>query len=328
MLYKARLSLITITIYLFSNSVFADSLWGKLKNRVKNEVENVVTGKVARKAGDKAGEATDSVLNPDFENAEDDVQDQRRDSNSNQTNKTAKANDSNRGTQPSNGFGGFGGILSAMQQEVTIQDRYSFDLSVKAKQTYDGNTSFMNQWFADGHIMIESDDTTRAIMDLSNEVMIMIDEKAKTKTGMSTQMIQNMAKMAGSYQKANTAEPVDVGKIEKTGKSKKILGYTAQQWVFESKGEKGEVWITDEIKFDFISFSTKLMEMFGGQQSSMMFDFSSLKGNFPVGFPLESVTGIGSGNESYYLVTEISEKPTKMNLSTYQTKSLMSAFNN
>ncbi len=322
MKFKLILAMIALSFSVFSTNVLAQSLWGKLKNRVQDEVENVVTGKVARKAGEKAGEATDAVLDPKAAQEQDEQQSQEP--------SESQGSDEVAGVLPSNnplsGFGGLGGMMNALKQEVAINDQYRFDLSVVASQSYKGDTSIMKQGFSESAFMIDSDADNQIVMDLENQAIIMIDNKARTKTAMSTQFIKQMAKMGGQAKPRGQTEPIDIGSISNTGKSKKLLGFTVQKWVFDNGKEKGEVWITDEIDFDFISFSKKLMTTFGNEQHQVMFDFSSLQGDYPRGLALESKTTIGGRQESHYLVKEISQDPNVMDLGSYGSKPLVEGF--
>lgn len=316
MFYKLIMALIVTTLVVCSESAKADSFWGKLKDRVQNEVENVVSGKVSRKAGDHAGEATDTVLNPSFDKEESDDENETSERNH-------RVKQHQHAGNPLQGLGGMGGMLSSLQQEVTIEPRYEFDLSILAKQTHKGEESIINQRFSDSAFMVDAGDGSQIIMDISNKAIVMIDEKENTKTGISTQFIKQMTKMGGSRFQAGKAKPIGVVDIKSTGKSKKILGYIVKQWVFKNGKEKGEVWMTDEIDFDFIGFSQQLMTLFGSEQSQMMFDFSSLEGDYPRGLALESKTYRGRKLQSHFLVKDVSRKPKVVDTSVYKTQSLM-----
>ncbi len=318
MFNKSIFTLIVSALILGSSDAFAESLWGKLKDRVKDEVENVVSGKVARKAGDKAGEATDAVLNPEIEKGVDQQATENQSAATVETSKEVKS---------PVGLSGFGGMLNAIQKEVDIEDKYSFELWVNATQTHNGQTSNLQQWFSDSAFMLktetEADLAGRVIMDLKNKAIVMLDEKAKTKTVMSTEFIKNMAKMGGNAQKEKGQE-ITVSDIKRTGKTKKILGYITEQWVFKSQTEQGEVWVATGIDFDFIGFSQKLMTNFSNGQSQSMFDFSSLReGDYPLGLVLESITKSNGEVKSHYLVNELSLKPSAIASTEYRTKSLM-----
>lgn len=318
MYFKLTSALIAISISVYSSNVLADSFWGKLKNRVQDEVENVVSGKVARKASDKAGDAADTVLNPSLDNEEGQEQEETiQQQGNNEATPKAEPDAANNPMQ------GLGGMLSSLQQEVTIESIYEFDLSLSATQTYDGESSSMNQRYSESAFMLETEDDNQIIMDLTNKVIVMVDHKAKTKTGIPTQFMQQMAKMGGAMAQTNSAQPVGVASIKKTGKSKKIAGYQADQWVFENGDETGEVWISNKIDFDFIGFTKELMTLFGSEQSQMMFDFSALKGDYPRGLALESTSYSGGKVQSKYQVTKLSLKPANLDLSKYQTKSIM-----
>ena len=325
---KTVILLLAVFLITPTHNASASSLWGKLKKRVENEVENVVTGKVARKAGDKAGEATDAVLNNEAEQVDGVNQPSLEPSRS--KNKNAESNAvANNPLGNLGGMGGIGSMLNAMQQEVSIDDRYSFDFSVSAENTYGKNKSLINQKYSSSAFMIDDDKGNQIIMDLTNQAIVMLDNKAKTQSAMSAKLIQQMSEMGGSqFQAANKTSTVDIANIKKTGESKEIAGYRAEQWVFEGESNRGEVWFTNKVDFDFVDFTKQLSQVFGGKQSRAMFDFSSIEGDYPRGVIMESKTYENSELESHYLVTKLNRKSTDIDLSGYAAKTLMQGSNN
>ncbi len=316
-----KIVIILLTIFLITSyqNVYASSLWGKLKKRVGDEVENVVTGKVARKAGDKAGEATDAVLNPEAEQDYDSSQ---------PPSELKREQDTRAESNPLSNLGGLGGMLSAMQHEVPIDEYYSFDFSVSAQNNYDGKKSTVKQRYSSSAFMVDDNNGNQVIMDLNNQVIIMLDKNAQTKTPMSTGLIQKMSKMGGSRFQSDKANPVDITNIKKTGKKKKVAGYPVEQWVFEDENKRVEAWFTNKVDFDFVDFTKQLSRAFGGEQSRAMFDFSALRGDYPRGLVMESKTYDASELKSHYLITKLDHKPTIMDLSMYEAKSLLQGMDN
>ena len=216
-----------------------------------------------------------------------------------------------------------------MQQEVAIDDRYAFDFSVNAENAYGSKKSSINQKYSSSAFMIDDDKGNQIIMDLTNQAIVMLDNKAKTQTAMSAKLIQQMSAMGGSqFQAANKTSTVNITNIKKTGKSKKIAGYSAEQWVFESESNRGEVWFTNKVDFDFVDFTKQLSQVFGGKQSRAMFDFSSIEGDYPRGVIMESKTYKNDELESHYLVTKLNPKPTDIDLTGYTAKTLLQSSNN
>ncbi|NJL14118.1 MAG: DUF4412 domain-containing protein [Microscillaceae bacterium] len=87
----------------------------------------------------------------------------------------------------------------------------------------------------------------------------------------------------------NTSLDPDAVKIEKTGETKKILGYDCQRIVYRSPEADIELWITEALNLpNYISWFTNLP----AQGFSEMFPFATI----PEGFPLEiKVLAYGTG---------------------------------
>jgi hypothetical protein len=319
----------------------------KLIDRVGDKVENVVSGKVARKAGDKAGDATDAVINPEVDNTagdtsddvinteDDDKVDKTTDLVSNpdtsgdvveQPSSSDDVNTSSDSTSanPLTGFGGLGGMLQALQKKVNIEDSYRFELKMKSEITSEGNVNVMEQSFSNNALLVQVDGNQSMILDMKNEAMIMVDEQAKTKYPMSTQLLKQVAKMGGASLNKKIEESLSVGRLEKTGKTKEILGYKASQWTYSEGSDNGEIWITEELDFDFVDFNRRLMSMFdnGGEQFSV--DFSKLQGQLPNGLPLETTNYVDGQVESQMKVVSVSKEPQVIDLSGYREQTMLS----
>jgi hypothetical protein len=88
------------------------------------------------------------------------------------------------------------------------------------------------------------------------------------------------------------------GNINKTGETKKILGYDCEKFLFEQDGSKGESWMTKELGA-FMFFTESQQGMADWQKEILNEGY----------FPLQVIEYDNSGNvESTYLVTEVTPK--------------------
>ncbi|MCH2191594.1 MAG: DUF4412 domain-containing protein [Gammaproteobacteria bacterium] len=321
---RIEIGLVALTLSIMATSVSADSLWGQLKKRVKNEVENVVTGKVARKAGEKVGDATDAVLNPELKDPE--QQDDLGADKDLATNEVvAQHRASPSSSTPAMPSQGFGGMLKAMKKKVDIEDSYRFDIALDIEITQGKDKSTMAQALAEDTVLIEADSGEVIVMDMKNKAMIVVDNKKKTKMPMSTDLIKQMAKMGRGMNK-KTAKNASIQKLEKTGKSKELLGFKVDQWIFEDGTVSGEIWVTGAIDFDFIGTYKKMTEAFGADQSQMGYDFSKLEGVYPTGLTLEMISYKNGKLDSEYSVIKVNQSGSTLDLSEFRTKSMMEGF--
>lgn len=288
----------------------------KLSDRVKNQVENVIGGKIAKKAGEEAGEATDAVINPESNDP-----DSEQSSNSNE--RDIKANSSKSASSSVSDMGGLGGMLQALQQKVNIEDQYTFMLTVEMEIVSEGDANKMEQSFSNDAFHVKIDENQSMILDIKNESMIMIDKKAKTKASMSSQIIKKMAKMGGANLNGKVNQPQSIQRLKRTGETKKILGYTSNEWAYTEGRDKGEIWVTEEINFNFVDFNKRLISLFdnGGGQFSV--DFSNLKGQIPIGLPLESTNYVNGKIDSQMKMVSVSEKKHVIDLSDYREQSML-----
>jgi hypothetical protein len=89
------------------------------------------------------------------------------------------------------------------------------------------------------------------IFDYVGQLMIILTDDDEDKTGMVTQFtgISDTTGLGDNY------EPDEVNKdfssynpnLKKTGKSKKIAGYTCDEYTFDDETANGEMWLTDDL---------------------------------------------------------------------------------
>jgi len=82
------------------------------------------------------------------------------------------------------------------------------------------------------------------IMDGNKSIILM--EEQKMYMEFDNKMIQKLNGMFGQTHNNEENKNIDFSKY-KTGKTKTILGYNCEQWIFENDGKKNEAWVTTEI---------------------------------------------------------------------------------
>lgn len=298
-------ALITLTIFGSMPTAHAD-FFGNLTDKVIDRVSNTISDKITNKAGDKAEEATDAVINPTSKSDTD------AETTANEATATEAASFGN--------MGNLGDMMSAIQKPVTIDDQYTFPLSVRMEVTSDGKAQTLKQSMSDNAMYIEVDTAQSMVMDFDHRAFIMIDDKNKTKMPVSTDLMKQFANMAPK----NNVESYEVSSMTKTGKTKKILGYPTEQWIYKDKDGNGEVWLTNSLDFDLIAFSKKMAATFGSTaKNNLPLDFSQLSDKAPTGYPLESIHFINGKEESRTKAIEVIEKPMTIKLQGYKMQSML-----
>lgn len=238
---------ISLLISFISINNLEAQLLKKLKKRVQEATEEVVIEKVAEKSAQETGKAMDSLLDidPDYQS---DYQ--------NQLNQ----------------------MMIAGSESVPIEDSYSFDKQVMYKMEISGEDkpSIVNyeMWFSDSSEYMatrvqgnESPDSRDmpssmlSILDEKNKAMIIIMQEQKIAQVLSMDKIKDIAIEENEKDSVQT----DFNSIKKSGRTKKILGHTCEEFISTNESNTFSFWVTQEL------------EMF---QKNMFFNISqSLGGN-------------------------------------------------
>lgn len=242
-----KLISISLLISFISINNLEAQLLKKLKKRVQEATEEVVIEKVAEKSAQETGKAMDSLLDidPDYQS---DYQ--------NQLNQ----------------------MMIAGSESVPIEDSYSFDKQVMYKMEISGEDkpSIVNyeMWFSDSSEYMatrvqgnESPDSRDmpssmlSILDEKNKAMIIIMQEQKIAQVLSMDKIKDIAIEENEKDSVQT----DFNSIKKSGRTKKILGHTCEEFISTNESNTFSFWVTQEL------------EMF---QKNMFFNISqSLGGN-------------------------------------------------
>jgi hypothetical protein len=156
----------------------------------------------------------------------------------------------------------YGGASIPIADDYTFESRFVYKLTQERGKKSNStdyilltnpNEEYMATQFGsvemDGKKSEQDVDVT-TIMDYGNNAMIMIMEEQKMAHIMSMNFVSSIDSSA--YIDANV-------KIEKTGKTKKILGHTCQEYYMQSEDAEGSVWIAEDVEF----VSSSLFENMG-----------------------------------------------------------------
>ncbi|PID59842.1 MAG: hypothetical protein CR986_04690 [Ignavibacteriae bacterium] len=139
-------------------------------------------------------------------------------------------------------------ILTA-QSFLTAQDK--FEGKIKIKMTYDNGNFFIDYYIKDADIRMDmkSKDNVSSIVIGEKKSFVLMPEN-KQYLDLDNALFTKMQNLLGNTDDDNTKEEevLDITKF-KTGKTKDILGYECDQWVFNDDEDDYEVeaWVTDEL---------------------------------------------------------------------------------
>ncbi len=228
----------------------------------------------------------------------------------------------------SNGSNAAGmGMLSRMgmsSEPIPIEDAYAFSNSItanlksynaKGKLESDGDfITFITP--GSTNFAYEFTNNTEGeqgkgffIIDAKNSATIILSEDGSDKTGLVYGFKDYNQTSETSAETADVPDPAGYNSnLRKTGRSKKILGYTCDEYEYEDETSKASYWITNDLKME------------SGDYMSNIFKTSVYSHGMPWGYMLEcNSTDKSSGDKSDYVVTDINPKANKkILLSEYQ----------
>lgn len=270
----------------------------KLKNRVKEATEDVIAEKAAEKAAQESEKILDSLLeiDPDYEPQYQQQLEQ---------------------------------MMAAGSENIPVEESYLFNTKIIYKMTVsDKNESSVvnyEMWFSDNEAYmatkVDSDKNTDSrdmpssvlsILDDKNQAMVIIMEEQKMAQLLSMAKIKDIAVEENEIDDEDT----DFKAIEKTGNTKKILGYNCEEFMSENATSKFSFWVTKEL------------DLF---QKNMFFNLSkSLGGNTfddipkeAQGFMMEmSYENLSKNEKGNMVVIDIQNKDKTIRMDDYQLLSL------
>jgi len=257
---------------LFNTSADAQIL-SKLKKRVQEATEEVIVEKTAEKAAQETGKAMDSLLDidPDYEQKQMDQ---------------------------------WQGIFAQGGADIPIEDVYNFDTNVLYTMELSSNDQpsvvDYSMWFSgtENYMAtqvsnIQSSDKKNSqmptsmvsVIDENNMAMIVLMEEQQIAQVISMEKIQDISTSE------NEEEGIDASfeSIKKTGNTKKILGYTCEEFTSENDENKISFWITQELELYQKNMFFNISKSLGGSSFDkipkdakgfmMEMNFENLKNN-------------------------------------------------
>lgn len=224
-------------------SVCSQDLGERTKDRAESKANQRVDQKIDN-ALDDGFDAIEGLFKKKSKNNKKDAADEpeMETSNTEQDNTEVAADDAGPGVDMSALFG----------SSEPLPEKYEFDHRVKLKMTNtdkkDQQVMYMDMLFSKTepiigmqNVEIEGEKEqadVNMIIDLDTRKMVTLTNSEGTKMAMTINMD------AAKFKDSEDEQEV---KFTKTGKTKEILGYTCEEYTYDSKDASGNFWVTDEV---------------------------------------------------------------------------------
>lgn len=291
-----RLITFTLLISLISFSSAQAQILKKLKKRVQEATEDVIVDKTAEKAAQETGKAMDSLLqiDPDY-----------------QSDSEAKLEQ----------------LMVQNSEDLPMEPTYEFNTNVvyQMELVSEENSSVVDygMWFSENENYmatqvknIQSEDKNQqempasmlSVIDEKNKTMIIFMEEQKIGQVISMEKIKEIAVQENAEDNTNT----DFQGLKKTGKTKKILGYTCEEFVSTNDDNNFSIWVTDELELFQKNMFYNISESLGGNT------FQNIPKDAK-GFMMEMhFENLENGEKGKMIVTEINKQSKSINTKEYQ----------
>ena len=303
---KSKYHLIaTILICVTALQPIHGQFWKKLKKKAGEAAERVVERKVEEKAEKTTEKAFDSIFNN--QNEKKIFKKKSKGSESEQEQAHALMNQITEGLTS-------GG-------EVKFENSYTFPFTVQMQITdYSGKKIkqvSMRQSYAENAMynsQIEGSMSMPLIYDTQHETIIMLNQshQEKSASAMSYNKLFNFANQGESNESIVSDLPID---FKKTGKTKKMNGYTCYEYHVSQDDIKMQVWFAPEVEFNYEKYMSGFSNLFAKKGTNP----TALLNN-GYGFAMELMAFKNKQAISKMKVTEISNTPITINLSEYNVK--------
>lgn len=191
---------------------------------------------------------------------------------------------------------------------INLNAQNNFEGNIKFKITSDDNSVDMNYFLKEGKFRIEMGEKgENAVFINANGKSLILMPEQKMYMDLNNSMFAKMKEMMGNKDEDENEEKnekdFDINKY-RTGKTKTILGYECEQWIFndmeDDEQDQVEAWVTDELG------NFMLMENPMGSGFSPGWGGSFKDKGF---FPLLVITKDSDGEEvSRFEATEVNKK--------------------
>jgi len=291
-----RLLTFTLLISLVSFNSAQAQLLKKLKKRVQEATEDVVVDKTAEKAAQETGKAMDSLLqiDPDY-----------------QSDSEAKLQQ----------------LMLQSGEDLPMESAYEFKTNVVYQMEFQSkeNSSVVDygMWFSENENYmgtqvknIQSKEKNQqempasmlSVIDEKNKTMIIFMEEQKIAQVISMEKIKEIAVKENAEENTNT----DFKGLKKTGKTKKILGYSCEEFTSVNDENTFSMWVTDELELFQQNMFYSISESLGGNT------FKNIPKDAK-GFMMEMhFENLVNGEKGKMIVTEINKQSKSINTKEYQ----------
>ena len=218
----------------------------KLERKIEDKIVDAVSDEIARRAFRPVEEAIDSMMRQKY-----------RDSiNGGKEVDWDKAS------------AAYGQFLDDMNKAVDLPESYTFDIIQEVETTdHKGKKNQMTLYYArkEAIMGMENIDDKKSsqlvVMDLERDVMVLYttDKKGQKKAQAIPSVMKFSGAMAASVKKDEKPKPSDF-KIEKTGKTKKIAGYTGYEYKGESKEVDMDMYVCEDLETSWSSKTAAYMK--------------------------------------------------------------------
>ena len=265
-------------------------IFGRIVDRAKDKISNKIEEKVVERISEEIARA---AMKP-IDSAIDDMLKERH------------QQDSINGKSDVD----YGEFLNAFLKPVDLPDSYTFDITLECEtKDYDGDKSKMEMLLtkdgsAIGFVQFENDKRTTMVFDTKNDVMAVYNEEEKKVQGMPS-----MLSLAGAM--AATSNDEDEYKLtfEKTGKTKKVVGYECDEWEIDDEETTTKALVAEDFPIEWkASFGPFMKQILPTTQRDQM----------PNGMTLKSESKTKAKNKkSKFEVKKVIEEPFKIENGNY-----------
>lgn len=267
---KTRLILLPCLLLMIPLSSQAQFL-KKLKEKVTQTMEETVSEKIEKKAQETTENALDSLLDGNQKKSK------RKNSSSKSLGVAESYSDLNQEGMPD--FMENLNISNMMEMvntmsEAEIASSYVFDTQITTEISSPEQKALMDFYFGDNILMssIDMAPGIRVIYDYNNNSIVTLIDEDKTVIGLPLDFAAEITDSIGFN--AETEEEIDVAsRFKKTGRSKNILGFRAEEYIAEDEDVIVNFWFSEEVPID----NSKMLEGMEKMGSFFAFDFAIIK---------------------------------------------------
>jgi len=307
-------------------------LLNRLGNAAKKSAKNTASRKAEEKVEEETEKATEKAIDKFFNKMDKKISEKSKKTESGETD---DENGDNSTTESNDQVSGDEGKLNTAPPP-DIETSYHFTQKIvykmRSEDKKDGtNTLEYILWFPDnenymatqmGEMTMEENGQEKtgesiqmfSIMDNKNLAMITIMEEQKMAQIIPMEGVTEAAKekMEESIEEGKSEQP----DVKKTGRTKKIIGYTCYEYVTSSVDGDATFWLTDEVEMLNNSLFNSFGSTFGGDAND--FKLPDETHGFMMGMHFKTKSSKTDQGESTIEVTEIKKEKKEVLMSNYQ----------